>query len=228
MTKSRCVAPPRRPWAEHELGILRHNYAHFPTAKIAAQLGRDVRHVYSKAAKLGLHKSARFFARSASGRILQGGALGQATQFKPGSTPWNKGKTYQALWRSIQTQFKPGNRPHTWVPVGTRRINSDGYVELKFSDAPGRYDMRWRGVHRMVWEAAHGPCPAGSVIVFKPGRRTTVEADITLDAIECITRAENMRRNSVHARYPELGPVVRAMGALTRQINRKAKESSSP
>ena len=152
MTKSRQIAPPRRPWAPDEVALLCARYAEHRTADIAAQLGRPLKHVYSKATRLGLRKSAAFLQRDVSGRMLKGGALIVATQFKPGSVPWNKGKHYEALGRSIDTQFKPGGTPHTWKPIGSLRINADGYLQRKCSDT--RYPPRdWVSIHRSVWEA---------------------------------------------------------------------------
>ena len=83
-------------------------------------------------------------------------------------------------------------------------------------------------MHRLVWEAACGAVPDGHIVVFRPGRKTTDPDKITLDALELLTRAENMRRNSVHSKYPpEVARLVQLRGALTRQINRKAKEAKT-
>lgn len=226
MTRSRHVAPPRTAWTPAEEALLRERYPHQRSADIAAALGRPLKHVYSKATKLGLAKSAAFFARDLSGRMLKGGQLSVATQFKHGLVPWNKGQHYQALGRSIDTQFKPGSKPHTWKPVGTLRVNADGYLQRKCTDT-GYTPRDWVAVHRLVWEAAHGPVPAGHVVVFLPGRKTLDEAAITLDAVECITRRQLMARNTVHTLPKPLAQVVQLRGALARQINRKAKEAQA-
>lgn len=48
---------------------------------------------------------------------------------------------------------------------------------------------------------------------------------MTLDKLECITFRENMRRNTVHAKYPkELVRLVQLRGALARQINLRQRE----
>ena len=87
---------------------------------------------------------------------------------------------------------------------------------------------RWVAVHRLVWEAAHGPVPDGHVVVFLPGKRTAELDGITLDVVELVTRRELMRRNSVHQMPKELVELVRLRGVLTRQINTKAKEAETP
>ena len=76
----------------------------------------------------------------------------------------------------------------------------------------------------LVWMAAHGPVPAGHLVVFRPGCRTTVLADITLDKVECISMAEHARRNHPRSRSPELAKLVQLKGAITRQVNLIAQQ----
>jgi hypothetical protein len=77
-------------------------------------------------------------------------------------------------------------------------------------------------VHLLVWEAANGPVPPGHAITFLPGRRTTDASLITLDALQLVSRAELMRRNSHHTNYPkEVSQLIQLKGALNRKINRR-------
>ena len=57
------------------------------------------------------------------------------------------------------------------------------------------------------------------------GMKTAVEAEVTADRLECITRAENAHRNHPRNRDPELGRLVQLKGAITRQVNRIAREA---
>lgn len=43
---------------------------------------------------------------------------------------------------------------------------------------------------RRVWERVHGPVPEGHTVVFRPGMRTTANAEITVDRLECIVRGD--------------------------------------
>jgi len=219
----------RKPWSEIEVKVLRWAYADSLTADIAKALGRPVGQVYAKAGKLGLRKGTEFLVTDRSGRIFKGGKLGTATQFKVGMVPANKGtrRPGYAPGNMASTQFKPGNRPHTWVPVGSFRVNPDGYLERKINDRPGESHVRWKPVHRLVWTEANGQVPPGHVVVFRPGRRTTDLAAITLDAVELVTRRELMARNTVHNLHAELLPVVRLRAQLSRVINQRAKESAA-
>jgi hypothetical protein len=58
-----------------------------------------------------------------------------------------------------------------------------------------------------------------------PGRKTSDVDKITLDALEMVSRAELARRNHPVSRSPELAKLVQLKGAITRQINRIAREA---
>lgn len=215
----------RRPWTPTERRLLRELYPHVPTADIAALLERSVGSVYGQAVDtMGLHKTPAYMAGVTSGRIQRARSLPSmvATQFRPGLVPWNKGLKG---WRAPGCErgwFAPGRRPHTWVPVGSYRINADGILDRKVSDT-GYPPRDWQGVHRLVWIAAHGPIPSGHIVRFLPGRRSTVLEQITLDAIECISRAEHAQRNHPRSKSPELAKLYQLKGAITRQVNRLAR-----
>lgn len=152
--------------------------------------------------------------------------------FAPGQPTWNKGrKGWQAGGRSVETQFTTDMQPPNTLPMGSLRIvNGKGggqQLERKVSEVSGPNHLRWKSIHRLVWEAAHGPVPAGHITIFKPGMKTLVEAEITLDRVECISRAENARRNRPNSRSKELGQLAQLKGAITRQVNRIAKEAES-
>ena len=126
--------------------------------------------------------------------------------------PHNKGKEFNPGGRSAETQFQAGHAPHNTVPVGTVVTNCDGYLKKKIANNRNRHD--WRFLHHLVWEAANGPVPTGYVLVFKDGDRRNV----TLDNLECVSRAVNMQRNSIQ-RYPlALKQTIRAAAKLRRTI----------
>lgn len=210
---------------------MRDLYADIPAADLAALLDRPVRSIYQTATKLGLRKSEAFLFSDMSARIQRGQQHPAmvASRFPAGHRPWNVGKTgWKAGGRSAETRFAPGHVPHTWVPIGTYRISQDGQLERKFSDRPGAPHLRWRPVARLVWEAAHGPVPAGHLVVFRPGQQTVDPEQITIDRLECITRGENARRNHPRTKSPELGKLVQLKGAITRQVRRIEREARAP
>jgi hypothetical protein len=215
----------RRPWIKAEVKALRTLYPHIRTEDVAKILGRNERAVYNKAGHIGLRKSKAFLASTLSGRNVKGYAPhGLAGRFKAGHAPWNAGIRFEAGGRSPLTRFKRGQKPHNTKPIGSYRITKDGTLQRKVSNDQGSNSKRWRGVHELVWIEAIGPVPAGHIVVFKPGMKTSVLQEITPDRVECISWAENMRRNTYH-RYPKpIALAIQLRGALNRQINRRLGE----
>lgn len=148
-------------------------------------------------------------------------------RFMPGQGAWNKGKKFDSGGRSHETRFQPGHRGgralERYLPVGSERITKDGYIQRKISDDPVFY-KRWRFVHVLEWEAAHGPVPKGHVVTFKNGKRD----DTRLENLQLLHRRELMQRNTVH-NYPEgLRQVIRLKGAISKRIATRTRKEQQP
>lgn len=223
MTKSRGTLAPRRAWSEFELEVMRKHYPITTAVNLAELFNRSLSSVHGMAAKLGLAKREGFAADIARERMTPDHPA-RAHQFAKGIVPANKGlrRPGWAPGDMARTQFKPGHRP-TEMPLGSHRINADGWLDRKvLMDGPPQH--RWKAVHRIVWEAAHGPVPPGYRVVFKGGRTTVLE-EITLDRLEMITARELMLRNSIHHLPPELADVARLRGRITRAIRQREEET---
>jgi hypothetical protein len=232
VTKSRNINRPFIAWSAAEETLLRDLYPDVPCADIAALLGRTPGSVYQAAERLGLEKSAYFKGHDMSGRVRHGQQHPAmvANHFQPGHVPWNLGTHYVAGGRSSETRFKKGQlmgaAQHNYVPIGSLRVSKDGYLERKVTDDPTLVPARrWTGVHRLVWEAAHGPIPNGHVVCFLPGQRTQVLELLTLDRLECVSRATLAQRNHPRSYSPALAKLVQLKGQITRQVNRIKKST---
>lgn len=225
MTKSRGILGPRATWTEEQLDLLRTFYPKFKSEDVAFMVGHPLDAVYRKANSLGLKKTAEFLASPAACRLRRGDQVGAAYRFQKGQTSWNKGVKgvagVQAACRA--TQFKPGQAPANTRPVGSTKFDKSGVLLQKVSDAKGNNSKRWRAVHELVWIRANGPVPEKHIVVFKSGMRTNVLEEITIDRVECISLAENMKRNTRHNLPPELNEIVQLKAVLTRQINKRIK-----
>lgn len=213
-------------WTAVETELLRRNYADSRTEDLAVAVGCTVPQVLAKANSLGLKKSLELVAQMAREATARPGHPFLSHCFPKGTVPPNKGKRRPgyAPGEMARTQFKKGNRPHTWLPVGSYRVSPDGALEVKLNDDPGPYFVRWKPVHRLVWEQANGPVPEGFKVVFKPGRKTTQLDLITLDALELLTHAELMARNTIH-RYPDnLKKAIRLVAKVKRKLNERTGE----
>lgn len=194
------------PWTEAEEDILRQHYPDATMAELMAMIDRTDPAITNRVRVLGLSKSTAFWARPDTGRI------------QPGNVPPNKGRKGMAAHpNAVRTQFKPGNKPQTWQPIGTETLDRDGYLKRKVrddDDVPSRFN--WEYVHRMVWGAEHGPIPEGHAVCFRNDDKT----DIRPENLELVSRDELMLRNSVHQYPPEVVQVVQLRGALNRKIRR--------
>jgi hypothetical protein len=208
-----------RLWGANEERALIDLYPDTPMPRLIERFKRDERAIYSKASSMGLARSAEYMASEHACRLRKGDNVGAEFRFRPGQTPWNKGMAGLQFEGSKPTQFKKGNRPHTWAPIGTEQIR-DGYLWRKITDNGGRHD--WRQVHVMLWEEHHGPLPTGLILVFRDRNKTNIQ----IDNLELITRAENCRRNSIHRYPPELKEVIRLQKKVERAIRKRADEKS--
>jgi len=214
-------------WTPEMDADLRRLYPAMDTASVAERMGLRVGQVNSRAFILRLLKSREYMASERPGQ-MKPGHTGNATSFTAGNTPWNKGASFEAGGRSIETQFKPGHRGGRaavlWRPIGSLRLTHDGTLQRKVTDT-GNTARDYVSVHKIVWESAHGPVPPSHIVVFKQGLRTSDEESITLDRLELVSRAENMRRNSRHTKYPhEVNKLMQLKGVLTRKISQKEQE----
>ena len=139
----------------------------------------------------------------------------EPTQFKKGHVPANKGKKGVGGW--APTQFKKGHKPANYKPVGTERVNTDGYVEIKIADP-----RTWKGKHKIIWEAANGPVPPGHVLIFADGNKLNVN----LENLLLITRRELavMNKKGLIANKAELTKAgVMVAGIFLKITERKKK-----
>lgn len=233
------ITPMRRriDWTPEQDAQLRELYPTRTGMAVAEIMGVSINAVYNRAATLGLGKAPGFASKTTRARWREGRhENSRKHQFKPGEAPYNKGMP-ASEWmpedsraRCAKTQFRPG-RPareaRNYKPIGSLRVNQ-GQLERKMTDDPRLAPtMRWTAVARLVWEATHGPVPDGHIVRFKEGRHTVDEAEITVDRLECISRVENMKRNSYHTRYPkEVARLIQLKGALNRKINTREKASN--
>jgi hypothetical protein len=117
---------------------------------------------------------------------------GRDCRFRPGQAPPNKGKKGYYFAGCENTWFKPGNRPHTWKPVGTERVNGDGYVDVRIRNPSGKIWKNWKAKHRIIWEKAHGKIPRGHAVIFADGDKR----NFALDNLLLVSRKELAVMNS--------------------------------
>jgi hypothetical protein len=212
-----------RPWKKRELATVLRLYPDMDTKALAAKMKRSVISIYQRAQIAGISKSDAYDARKKALERARLTKSGVPHRFGKGHVPANAGtrRPGYAPGRMRETQFKKGQMPRNWQPIGSHRYSKEGYLCRKTTDT-GYPPRDWKPVHTMIWVEAHGPVPQGHALCFKDKDRT----HITLDNLELISRSELMRRNSFRTNYPkDIQQVIQLRGALQRQINRRAKNA---
>lgn len=99
-------------------------------------------------------------------------STGRTGRFQKGQEPPNKGKKGVCAAGCEKTWFKKGHIPANYRPVGSERVNADGYIEVKVADP-----NKWKLKHRVVWESVNGKIPKGYIIIFRDNDKTNVNIE---------------------------------------------------
>jgi hypothetical protein len=154
---------------------------------------------------------------------------GRDCRFRPGLVPHNKGKTGRCPAGSEKGWFKPGNRPWDYKPVGTERVNGDGYIDVRIRNPSGKPWKNWKAKHRIIWEKAHGKIPRGHIVIFADGDKRNFAPDNLLLA----SRREHGVMNrcglrSAHGELTKTGKAVADLKLLITDRKRGAKKRGRP
>ena len=97
-------------------------------------------------------------------------STGRTGRFQKGQEPPNKGKKGICAAGCERTWFKKGHIPANYRPVGSERVNADGYIEVKVADP-----NKWKLKHRVVWESVNGKIPKGYIIIFRDNDKSNTD-----------------------------------------------------
>ena len=206
---------------EDDIEYIREYYATMSTREIADVRGMSKTTIAAIAKDLGLCKTREWIAERARLRSSDPNHGGRVTRFQVGRVSPNKGRKIEewmspeGIANSSRTRFKKGCPSLNHRPVGSERVNVDGYIEIKIAEP-----NKWRQKQRVVWEAAHGPVPAGSMVSFIDGNKQNCE----LSNLRMMTRADNLRRVSLNNYPDEVREVIHLRAVLQRHINTQKRK----
>jgi len=198
-------------WTDSEILFLRKQYPNMETDLIAKVLNKKPDAISRKASLLGIKKSKKFISELQKKQIDN---LANTT-FKKGFTPWNKGLTGLTQLGG-NGKFKKGNIPHTHKEVGYESVRKDGYVFIKT-------EKGFKTKHQYIYEQHYGSIPKNHIVIFKDNNKYNFD----INNLELITRADNMKRNSVWNMPEELLEVVTLKKTLMKIINGKEQNQRS-
>lgn len=156
-------------------------------------------------------------------RKRKGWKTGRTGRFGKGHRPVNKGRKCGPNEggnhpNARRTQFRSGCRVgranKLWKPIGTERMNADGYLERKVHDGmPLR--SRWQAVHRIRWEEVNGPLPEGHALKCLDGDRSNTDPRNWIAVPRAMLPRLNGRFGRDYDAAPaELKPTIMAVAKL--------------
>lgn len=138
-------------------------------------------------------------------------------RFVKGQIPWNKGKKHpKASENAKKTGFQKGRMPPKYRPVGSERLDKDGYIIIKTADP-----KTWRRKHIVVYEKHFGKVPNGYCIRFKNGNKH----DIRPENMMAIPRGANAILNKSY-RALGMSETVINLAHLTHLVNKHESPST--
>ena len=102
-------------------------------------------------------------------------------RFEKGNIPFNKGKKGECPKGCEKTWFKKGQTPINHKPVGSERIDRDGYILIKVAEP-----SVWKLKHRVIWEKANGPIPKNYTVIFLDGDKSNTD----INNLALVSRSE--------------------------------------
>jgi hypothetical protein len=164
-------------------------------------------------------------------RKRKGWKTGRTGCFVKGQEPPNKGKRCPEGVggrhpNARRTQFTPGERRGVAVklykPIGSERISKNGYLERKIHDGLP-LQSRWRAVHLIEWEAAHGPLPPGHCLKCRGDIADTSPGNWMLIP-RALLPALNGGRHKRRLAYDRAEPEVRETLLTLAKIEHRARQ----
>ena len=146
-------------------------------------------------------------------------------EFRLKKAAHNKGKKMPFNPNSARTQFKKGQRPHTWRGAGHERVDKkDGYVIMIVDEPNPHTGASTRPVlkHRYLWEKLNGPVPEGHRLKCLDGDKTNTDPSNW----EAIPAAMAPRLNGRHGRgYDDAPAELKPTIMLTAKLEHAAREA---
>lgn len=137
---------------------------------------------------------------------------GLTGHYLKGQVPHNKGKkmTPEVYEKCKGTMFKRGQAPVNYRPVGSERINVDGYIEVKVKDP-----RTWKLKHNIIWEQNFGKIPKGYVVVFLDQDKLNTN----IENLKLVSRRDLLVVNRYHLATNDSGELNDAAFNLAKLMN---------
>lgn len=130
---------------------------------------------------------------------------GRTGQFQKGNKGWNTGT--KGLTKANTGSFKKKHHPANKMKVGSERVNTDGYIDIKIAEP----DV-WKAKSKIIWEQYNGAIPQDHILRFKDGNKL----NCNIENLELLNRREHLYLNLLQydKKPEEIKPSVLAIAKL--------------
>ena len=152
-------------WREEEIEFIRKIYPFYENKEISKMVKE----------KFGFEISTRNLQNVRNKYKIPKKVIPNSGCYRKGDEPWNKGKVMsdEVKEKVKGTWFKKGQIPKNHKPVGSTRIDKDGYKLIKIAEP-----NKWALYHRNLYEKAHGEkLKKNEAVIFADGDKTNFDID---------------------------------------------------
>lgn len=142
---------------------------------------------------------------------------GRSGHYKAGHKSWNSNTAGTGICKANSGSFQKGIIAINVRPVGSERVNVEGYIEIKTTE-----EGKWEYKQRVVWIANFGPIPARANVCFKDGNKQNPDKGNLFLA----SNAEHMYLQ--HLNYPSAPLEIKPTVLLLARVQAKAHQLSAP
>lgn len=155
----------RHNWSEEEIKFLREIYPYYSNDEVVKRLKE----------KYGIDISRRNLLNVKNRYNIPNKVIPNSGCYRKGDVPWNKGREMSDETREKvkKTWFKKGQIPKNHKPVGSTRVDKDGYKLIKIAEP-----NKWVLYHRNLYEKVHGEkLKKNEAVIFADGDKSNFDID---------------------------------------------------
>lgn len=152
-------------WLEEEIEFIRKIYPYYENKEISKMVKE----------KFGFDVSIRNLQNLRNKYKIPKKVIPNSGCYRKGDVPWNKGREMsdETKEKVKKTWFKKGQIPKNHRPVGSTRIDRDGYKLIKIAEP-----NKWALYHRHLYEVEHGEkLEKNEAVIFADGDKTNFDLD---------------------------------------------------
>lgn len=152
-------------WSEEEIEFIRKIYPFYENKEISKMVKE----------KFGFDVSTRNLQNVRNKYKIPKKVIPNSGCYRKGDVPWNKGREMcdEVREKVKKTWFKKGQIPKNHKPVGSTRIDRDGYKLIKIAEP-----NKWALYHRRLYEEKHGEkLKKNEAVIFADGDKTNFDID---------------------------------------------------